>query len=189
MTVSILLNSILVVLVAGACIAGYRKDGTKWAILRYFTVLSNLFCAAASLTMVIFSLAGEVPEAVRILKYTGTCAVTVTFLTVMLFLLPVTRDYVTLLSGSNFFLHLISPVLAAVSWIFFESSGLEFYVVIFGTLPVVLYGGVYLYKVLLAPPEKRWEDFYGFNRGGKWPISIAAMICAAFGISVLLWAV
>ena len=58
-----------------------------------------------------------------------------------------------------------------------------------GTLPVLLYGIYYLYRVVYAPQEKRWEDFYTFNRGGKWPIAFAAMVIAAFVISVVLRAV
>ena len=43
-------------------------------------------------------------------------------------------------------------------------------------LPVVLYGPLYLYKIVYAPPQERWDDFYGFNKGGKWPIAFAAML-------------
>ena len=49
-----------------------------------------------------------------------------------------------------------------------------------GLLPVALYGPLYLYKILFAPPEKRWEDFYGFNKTGKWPVSFAAMLAGTF---------
>ena len=44
-----------------------------------------------------------------------------------------------------------------------------------GMLPSIVYGIWYLYKVVLAPAEKRWEDFYGFNKGGKWPVYFVAM--------------
>ena len=53
---------------------------------------------------------------------------------------------------------------------------------------MLLYGLLYLYKVLYAPEEKRWDDFYTFNREGKWPVSFAAMLLGAFLISVALWA-
>ena len=189
MIVSIILNTLIVIIIAGACASAFRIAEEMRFVFRFFTVLSNILCAAASLLMVIFTLAGEVPDVIRILKYSGTCAVTVTFLTVMFFLLPTTKDFRALFSGYNFFLHLLCPVLAIVSWLGFENPGLGFYIVIFGTLPVALYAGLYLYKVLLAPAQSRWDDFYGFNWGGRWPVSAAAMICSAFAISVLLWAI
>ena len=51
---------------------------------------------------------------------------------------------------------------------------------------MLLYGLFYLYKIMYAPEEKRWEDFYTFNRGGKWPISFAAMLLGGFLISIVL---
>ena len=40
--------------------------------------------------------------------------------------------------------------------------------------------------VLRAPADKRWEDFYGFNKGGKWPISLALMLLGSFLICMAL---
>ena len=57
-----------------------------------------------------------------------------------------------------------------------------------GILPVLLYGILYLYRILYAPPEKRWEDFYGFNRKGKWQISFAAMAAGTFLVCMALMA-
>ena len=57
-----------------------------------------------------------------------------------------------------------------------------------GLLPVVLYGGLYLYKIRYAPVEKRWEDFYGFSRGGKVALSFAGMVAGTFLICMVLMA-
>ena len=54
-----------------------------------------------------------------------------------------------------------------------------------GVLPVVLYGTLYLCKVVFAPEEMRWPDFYGFNAGGRWKISFFAMLIAAVLISFI----
>ena len=37
---------------------------------------------------------------------------------------------------------------------------------------------LYINRVLFAPEGRRWEDFYGFNKGGKWPLSLAAMLAS-----------
>ena len=161
-----------------------RKDREKFrAAFRFFTVLSNILCSASALVMLAALLAGSVPEWVWILKYTGTAAVTVTMLTVFLFLAPsVGKDwYDVLLKGvSNLFMHLLTPLMALVSFCVFERRGMTFPQGLFGLLPVALYGPLYLYHILLAPEEKRWDDFYGFNRGGRWPAAMAGMLAGTF---------
>ena len=109
----------------------------------------------------------------------GTAAVTVTMLTVLFFLGPVI-GYRRLLSGSDLIMHLINPVLALVSFCVFERRGLTFGWAMLGLLPVVLYAMLYGWKVLLCPPERRWEDFYGFNKGGKWYLSFVLMLLGTF---------
>ena len=52
---------------------------------------------------------------------------------------------------------------------------------------MILYGLVYLDRVVLCPEEKRWEDFYGYNKNGKWPISFAAMMIGGALVCVALW--
>ena len=54
-----------------------------------------------------------------------------------------------------------------------------------GVLPVAVYGTLYLCKVVFAPEEKRWPDFYGFNAGGHWKISFSAMLIAAVLINLV----
>ena len=54
-----------------------------------------------------------------------------------------------------------------------------------GLVPSLLYGAVYFDMVVV---KKRWEDFYRFNVGGKWYISVAAMLLLSFAIAAALWA-
>ena len=183
---SILMNAAVVVCAAAATAAHGWKSSVK-IVLRYYTVLSNLLCAAACLAVVIARLCGTVPPAVLILKYVGTAAVTVTLLTVMLFLGPFVYDFKLLLTGPDLWLHLVCPVLAIVSLLLWDKPDASFWIVLLGALPVPLYGAFYLYRVVYAPPEKRWDDFYGFNRGGKWPLSLVLMVLGALAISVVLW--
>ena len=185
---SVLMNGAIAVLAAAALTAHSRKSSWK-ILLRYFTALSNLFCAAASLAVVIARLCGYVPPFILAVKFVGTAAVAVTFLTVMLFLGPFVYDYKTLLTGPDLWLHLVCPVLAVISCILWDRPAMPFGMAMTGILPVLLYGALYLYHVVYAAPEKRWEDFYGFNRNGKWLPSFAMMAAAAFLISSALWIV
>ncbi len=190
MTVDRILNVFIALLTLLLVLSFFRKDG-KWEpergkfALRFFTTQSNILVAAASLlTALALSSEGTIPRWIWTLKYIGTAAVTVTMLTVFLFLAPsIGKDWVKyLLTGSDIFMHLLTPLLALVSFCVFERQGMTFCESLWGLLPVLLYGPLYLYKILFAPPEKRWDDFYGFNKQGKWPVAFAAMVAGTFAI-------
>ena len=189
MTVDWFLNTLIALLTLLIVVSFFRKDG-QWVpergkfALRFFTTLSNILCAAACLLTALAMNAGGVPEWIWTLKYIGTAAVTVTMLTVLLFLAPSFGKGAlkVLLSGTDLFMHLITPLLALVSFCVFERRSMTFCESLWGMLPVLLYGPLYLYKILFAPPEKRWDDFYGFNKQGKWPVAFAAMVAGTFAI-------
>jgi hypothetical protein len=186
MILSVLLN-LVTAAAAAAAVAGHCRNTPAKITLRYFTVLSNLFCAAASLAVAAARLCGAVPNGILMMKFVGTAAVTITFLTVMFFLGPVVYNYKVLLTGPDLWLHLVCPVIAILTLLLWDGPDMGFGGALWGVLPVLLYGGMYLYRILLAPPEKRWEDFYGFNRNGRWLLSVAAMSAAALAVSLLLW--
>ena len=190
MTVDRILNVFIALLTLLLVLGFFRKDG-KWEpergkfALRFFTTQSNILVAAASLlTALALSSEGTIPRWIWTLKYIGTAAVTVTMLTVFLFLAPsIGKDWVKyLLTGSDIFMHLLTPLLALFTFCVFERQGMTFCESLWGMLPVLLYGPLYLYKILFAPPEKRWDDFYGFNKQGKWPVAFAAMVAGTFAI-------
>lgn len=183
----VILNAFIFFVTAAIAVICFRKDG-KWSpaqgkrAFRFFTLQSNALCAAASLLTAAAGLSGAVPNWIWTLKYIGTAAVTVTMLTVFFFLAPsVGKDWAqVLLKGIDLFLHLITPLLALCTFCLLEKRGMTFAQSLAGLLPVALYGPFYLYKIRFAPEEKRWEDFYGFNKTGKWPVSFAAMLTGTF---------
>ena len=187
MTVDWFLNTIIALITLIIVVSFFRKEG-QWVpkrgkfALRFFTTLSNMLCAAACLLTALAINAGGIPEWIWMLKYIGTAAVTVTMLTVLFFLAPTFGKGAlkVLLSGTDLFMHLITPLLALVSFCVFEKRGMTFCQSLWGMLPVVLYGPVYLYKILFALPEKRWDDFYGFNKQGKWPVAFTGMVLGTF---------
>ena len=188
MTLIYVANALIVVFTALCLCACFRKEG-KWNLqsglrsLRFFTTLSNVLCAVASL-LVLLTLRQGVPFGIWLLKYIGTAAVGVTFMTVMVFLGP-TMGYRDQLKGFAFYLHVSGPLIAAISFCFLERwYPLSFALAFTGMLPVVLYGAVYLNRVVVA---KRWDDFYGFNKSGKWQISFSAMVAGSFLLCLILW--
>ena len=181
--IRILLNLLTAVLAFSAIAAHCRRAGVS-VVMRFFTAQSNLFCGIACLLTVLFAMTGAVPYAVLVLKYAATAAVTVTFLTVMLYLAPFGPGYKVLLSGSDFFLHLVCPVLAVVTYVLWDKPDMPFYMILVGTLPVILYGILYLTRVVV---QKRWDDFYAFNKDGRWRASCGLMFACSLAVSVLLW--
>ena len=182
---SVLVNLALAVF-AVAAVLGHTKKAPLKVILRYFTALSNLLCALAAILVAVCRLGGGLPYAAGVFKYVGTAAVTVTMLTVVCFLGP-TIGYKTMFTGPDLWLHGVCPVLALVSFFLWDKPNMPFRAVWLAVLPVALYGVLYIYRVLCAPEERRWQDFYGFNRGGKWALSFAAMLVGSFAVGVLLW--
>ena len=185
--ISFALNFIIFTMTTVLIILYFRKDG-KWCpqrarnAFKYFTVQSNALCALAAFLMMLF------PEAewAYYLKIIGTAGVTVTMLTVLLFLGP-TYGYQHMFKGSDLFMHLLTPLMAICSLFFFERRGVDFPVAFIGMLPVVLYAPLYSYKILRAPEGKRWDDFYGFNRNGKWAVSYLLMHLGAVVICIGLY--
>lgn len=183
----LLLNTANIALVAGSVVWGLKMTKPKSSLFRYFTTLSNVFCAFASLAVLVCSAFGALPFWALLLKYAGTAAVSVTMLTVVLFLGPVSHDWKELLSGAQLLLHLVCPLLAIVSFLAFEKTAMPAWVIPIGVAPVLLYGAFYMKKVVYSPEERRWQDFYGFNRGGKWPLSFGLMLLGAAVVALLLW--
>ncbi len=181
----LIINALIFIVTVVLTVQFFCQDG-EWHFrngvpaFRYFTVLSNDFCAVAALLLCF----APGRTWAWTLKYIGTAAVTVTMLTVLFFLGP-NMGYKKLLSGVDLFMHLLTPLCAIVSFCFFEKWGMTFCISLLGMLPVLLYAILYLYKVILAPESRRWEDFYGFNKNGKWPISLAAMLIGSFAVSML----
>ena len=163
--------------------------------LRYFTVLSNLlqgFASLAHITAVARVLAGRtacVARAVVRLKYAAVVSVSITFLTVMLFLGPV-LGYRGMFAGPNLWFHLVVPLAAALDFCALDREGRVFFVdSIIALLPVALYGVFYGLNILINGMGEpgRSNDWYGFALGGAKTIPLAFLIIglASWGVALL----
>ena len=161
---------------------------------RYFTTDSNVLAAAVALCMIPFAIKGltsgsvTVPRALLVFKYVGCTAVTVTLLTVVLFLGQI-YGYPSMFAGANLFLHLVCPLLCLFAFLFLEGpeGGLTVGEALLGLLPVLLYGILYYVKVVaIGKDAGGWPDFYGFNVGGRWYISYVIMLAATTALCFLL---
>jgi len=168
---------------------------------RFFTVLSNFFVAIVAVMVIVRDIKDLVhdsydyPTWLITLKHVATTAVTITFLTVLLFLAPsfaiAGKGYFTLLLGTHCYMHVLNPVLAILSYVFFESChNINFKQALYGLLPVAIYAVIYTTMVVfVGEANGGWPDFYNFTFGGhNWviPISATVMLAANFIISLLL---
>ncbi len=185
---SIIVNAIIIILVIASVWADVKKSGFRF-VFKFFTIQSNVFCAVTALMVIISRLTGGAGFLTSVLKYVGTTSVMVTFLTVFLFLGPTQKNWGVLLSGPELHLHLIVPLLALLSYLLWDKVHMPVSYAFFGVLPVILYGILYLKKVVFTSGDAQWDDFYGFNAGGHWIISFAAMLFATTVLSVVLVAV
>ena len=190
---ALLCNLLTVAMVAQSVLHFFSRsgEGNMTAVgagcFIYFTIDSNilaaLFCLIALPFNVINLIRGEMryPLWLKIGYFAGTVAVSVTFWTVILFLGPI-LGYSILYVGVNLPLHLICPLLVFFTCVLFQNSK-EFRLSIadVGILPTLIYGTVYFYQVILTGAGNGgWEDFYHFNDGGLWYISILAMLAATY---------
>ncbi len=206
--VSLVLNVIIIVSTVYAISAFFtgraglgNMQASGSECFRYFTNLSNIFAAVSSCVMLVFNFinigkgTNLFPKWAMLLKFTSAAAVSVTFVTVVFFLAPLFMtfgfSYWDLFTGSCFYLHFTTPVLAAVSVMFFERcENFTKKNALLGLVPTVLYSIVYVIMVVIIGRENGgWPDFYGFTFGGRIqlvPVSLVAMYALTLLISFAL---
>ena len=183
-------------------VAGFYKKGAQgnmegWGggAFKYFTVQSNILMAITSAMMLVFNvmiLSGQAslaPLWMMLVKHLGTVAVMLTLAVVFLVFVPST-GVKPMIEGDNIFLHLISPILAALTLVVFDRGPkLPYWCVLTGLIPTALYAALYYYMVMIKGPERGgWEDLYKFNADGKWYVmaSLIFLMTAALGFLLCL---
>ena len=175
----IVLSSIFIVYDGVTSGAGEGQVGIYLRGAAYFipyTVDSNVLCALSSLVMIIFSIKSLkndkniIPKWATQFKLMGAITLSLTFIVVLLFLGPIQviqgRSYFLMFAGEMMFFHLINPILAICSIIFFEKDNkLDKKDNILAIVPTIIYSIVYVTMVVVL---KRWIDFYYFTFGGRY---------------------
>lgn len=168
---------------------------------RYFTNESNIFAALVALAYLIYksTSAGKksqkLPVAFYILKLAATTGVAFTMFITLFYLAPRSKNgYFSLFMNGNLFMHLLTPLLCIISFIFFESTEKKPFKFSFaGIIPMALYASVYTPNVLLhldngkVNPDYDWYGFLAFGLNTIW-IVLPALCLLAWLISLALWA-
>lgn len=209
--ISILLNIIIVVFTIFASIVmitGFKfmhgaepvLESTKFGAFRFFTVDSNAFMGIASFAFMIEEIKllkginKSINKKMYILKLMATTAVTITFLTVFLYLGPISKDGIpSMIQNSNLFFHLIIPVLSIITFVFFEKTNtISFKNTLFGIIPTLIYELYYLINILIHIENGKVSplyDWYWFLQNGVWTAIIVApfMLIVSYLVSIVLW--
>ena len=120
--VSIASSIIIIILEIIALIVCYNSFGIN---LAYYTIDSNIFLLIS--TILYLLTINNVPKIVQLLKYSSTLSVFITFLVVVFVLYPMYNFnfQFMFLDGPNLYMHVLCPVLAIISFIFFDSNEIE----------------------------------------------------------------
>ncbi|MBR3383482.1 MAG: hypothetical protein IKG85_10680 [Clostridia bacterium] len=196
---SLIFNA-LIFLFMVKCVVGFFRFGGRGnmqvsaaKIFRYFTVQSNIIMALAAALMLVYNvmiLAGAAAEApcwVMTVKLVCTVAVMLTFSVVFFIFVPGT-GVKPMIEGDNVFMHLVSPLMAAVTFVLFDRGPkLSYWGILWGMLPTLLYAALYYHMVMRRGENNGgWEDFYRFNANGRWYLAAAAIFIMTALIGFLL---
>jgi len=199
---SLIINSLIVLLETYVLTNAYYgyvpgangKGGQGVMMFRFFTEDSNLVLGFSCLLYVIFSLISLKTKrsyrGIGLFKMIATAAVTTTFLVVLFFLAPATAilyktSYFMMFSWPNMlFTHFLCPVLAVVSFLFFEepleSVHNDWQNACFALATVVPYAIIVgtLASLHLISSDETINNVYGFMdaTANWWATSLAVVI-------------
>lgn len=171
-------------------------DGVHAQMFLFYTELSNLFAMGVCFVTALCQLralltGGEMPAWVRTLKYTVTCCLMLTFLTVVFVLAPMygpDGHYVMLLTSSMLYNHFLNPVTALLSFVLLERvPALPRRAVGRAMIPTLVYGGI----MLAANVAKVYKGPYPFLYVYEQPLWTSCMwvVVILGGALLITWAV
>ena len=155
---------------------------------RYFTIDSNILLGLVMLIGLKYRIRAlkdpfiRFPLWLRALRLAAVVSTGLTFLTVVAFLGPL-MGYAMMYSGSNLFMHLLSPLMGYASFLLScREPMLKPWHILTSILPTLIYGAFYCSFTLTGV----WEDFYCFNLNGMLPLTAVIIITVVLGQGYLL---
>jgi len=171
---------------------GIRQYADGESLFHYFTVNANLLAAVGAAFMIPYAVEGirkkrfVLPSWVVRFQYCGAVCVAITLVSTLCFILPVQgADGV---SGMNFWLHLVSPVLTVVLFQCVE-SGVSFtrrdaLVVL---IPYWIYMALYFVMVILVGEENGgWQNIYSVKAYLPVWVTVPMMLLLGYLVALAL---
>ena len=171
---------------------------------KMFTVQSNLICGIVALIVIAFEILiilkkkEELPLWLKITKMVSTTAVALTLLTVVFYLgfvaIAEGYSYFIMFQNTNICFHLLTPLSAIISFIFFEGTNkINFKLTFLNMTHMVIYTIFYSINVFthLNPDGSvnRKYDWYYFVLGENYTFIfvVLGMLLFTYGIGFALW--
>ncbi|MBQ9448724.1 MAG: hypothetical protein IJU60_02470 [Acholeplasmatales bacterium] len=198
---SLILNSANVFAVLVWIIYLIVKDPASF---RMFTIQSNLLTGIVAGILVVLEILilrgkkEKLPRWSRILKMATTLSVIVTCLVVVFYLsfvaVSLGYSYFILFEEYNLFFHLLTPVMATISFVFFErDNDIPFKYTFLNLTHLIIYMIAYAINVFVHLDANgkatRKYDWYYFVTGDFWLIipEGLALLILAYGAGVAIW--
>jgi hypothetical protein len=193
--ISVVLNGLLVIFTGIGSFITFTDQSVGTGLkayglqnLKFFTVLSNVFCGGIALVWLLWHRQKKAFPV--ILKLMAASAVGLTFLIVIAFLRPMYPQLQLYVNG-NLWFHLIVPVTGMAEFLLLsQEEVLPFKTTLLSGLPVLVYGVCYLGNIYVNGigiwPDT--NDWYGFLKWG-YPagfLIFAVSILLEWGIALLL---
>ena len=163
----------------------YLVKGNADNRFRYYTNISNLtvgFISLVNAIVLLITLLKEgtkYPKPLSIIKFIGISMTTLTFF-VILGALPF-YGFHKAYSGVKIITHLILPIFAVISYIFFEEKEIfSWKLSILGIAPTIIYSIVYITNAVFLGT---WPDLYKVNEHGIWYVFVLIAIVSGFVLS------
>lgn len=177
---------------ASIFVMAQRSHATGEHPLHYFTVWSNILSAVAAAFMVPYAVEGVkkkrfiLPRWIVLFQYAGANSLAITLVSALAIILP--TQGVEAVSGTNFWLHIVTPALTIVLFQCVE-TGFDFNRTEsrLTLIPYWVYMAVYYFMVVIKGKEKGgWSDFYKVQ--AFWPawVSVLLMLTIGFAVSAVL---
>ena len=179
-------------------LSGGGLSASRLATLKYFTVDSNILMGICALwaaiehKRVLDGKQDDISPGCYAAQLTGVTGVTLTMLVSAFFLAP-RLGFTFVFQDSNFFLHLVNPVLAIIIFLFFEKSKkIPFRHTFTAVVPLALYA-IYYVVITLSHYKngviEKGYDWYGFFFKGPSSVFIVlpVILVLTYGISFCLW--
>ena len=184
---SFMLAGIILMLMSPSEAGALQAEGLE--NLKFYTVLSNIFCGIVALIYVFMILAGKDTSKLDVFKLAAVCGVAITFSVVAFFFGPL-YGYLRFYKNANLVFHLLEPLMAMAEFIIIRRKKMPFKYTVIAAVPTLIYGACYMLNILINGIGGAWpdtNDFYAFLSWG-WPVGIlifSGITLAAFAAACL----
>ncbi len=188
-TVSIILNLLIVICGCIGLTISAKADGL--GMFKYYTQDSNYFALLVSFIYLIFQakskFTGKIPSFVRALRFISSSCLFVTF-TVVIFVLIPSYGFDSaagmLFGGSSLYFHTVCPLLAIISFIFFEHEfNFSKKIILVAIIPTLIYAAIILPLNILKVLRGPYPFLYVYEQS---VFMSCVWVLVIFGIAALL---